>query len=166
MWNFQSQGGNVKTLLQESWVSSGHMEACREMISPEALENLIQLIPYQIKSVIKAKSYFPLKLNLSNPSRYQVRDHYTRCHYFWVTLYCIYFQRTTVYVPSSELWLSHPLSSQRVCPSPRNQRGGTLAYGWGIWGSPNSDDWRKSLALCLLCGLYAPPREKPEFLVN
>ncbi len=20
------------------------------------------------------------------------------------------------------------------------------------WGSPNSDDWRKSLALCLLCG--------------
>jgi hypothetical protein len=31
---------------------------------------------------------------------------------------------TTVYVPSSELGLSHPLSRQRVCPSPRNQRGG------------------------------------------
>ncbi len=32
---------------------------------------------------------------------------------------------------------------------PRNQRGGggTLAYGWG---SPNSDDGRKSVALCLL----------------
>ena len=35
-----------------------------------------------------------------------------------------------------------PLSRQRVCPSPPNQRG---------WGSPNFDDWRKSLALCLLC---------------
>jgi hypothetical protein len=29
------------------------------MISPETLENLIQSIPYQIKSVIKAKGYFP-----------------------------------------------------------------------------------------------------------
>jgi hypothetical protein len=27
---------------------------------------------------------------------------------------------------------------------------GTLASVKG-WGSPNSDDWRKSLALCLLC---------------
>jgi hypothetical protein len=30
------------------------------MISPETLENLIKSIPYQIKSVIKAKGYFPL----------------------------------------------------------------------------------------------------------
>jgi hypothetical protein len=37
------------------------MEACREMISPETLENLIESIPYQIKSVIKAKGFFPLK---------------------------------------------------------------------------------------------------------
>ncbi len=29
-----------------------------------------------------------------------------------------------MYVHSSELGLSHPLSRQRVCPSPRNQRGG------------------------------------------
>ncbi len=56
------------------------------MISPETLENLIQSIPYQIKSVIKAKGYFPLKENLSNPSRCLVIDHYTRCHYFWDTL--------------------------------------------------------------------------------
>ncbi len=33
-------------------------------------------------------------------------------------------QSTTVDVPSSELGLSHPLSRQRVRPSPRNQRGG------------------------------------------
>jgi hypothetical protein len=31
------------------------------MISPETLENLVQSIPYQIKSVIKAKDHFPLK---------------------------------------------------------------------------------------------------------
>ncbi len=37
------------------------MEAWREMISPKTLENLIEFIPYQIKSVIKAKGYFPLK---------------------------------------------------------------------------------------------------------
>ncbi len=36
----------------------------------------------------------------------------------------IHIKSTTVYVPSSELGLSHPLSRQRVCPSPRNQRGG------------------------------------------
>ncbi len=31
------------------------------MISSETLENLIQSIPYEIKSVIKAKGYFSLK---------------------------------------------------------------------------------------------------------
>ncbi len=41
-----------------------------------------------------------------------------------------------------------------LCPSPQNR-----GRGWGGhtrlrvtgWGSHNSDDWRKSLALCLLC---------------
>jgi hypothetical protein len=40
-------------------VSSDLINACREMISPETLENLIQSIPYQIKSVIKARATFP-----------------------------------------------------------------------------------------------------------
>ncbi len=50
---------------------------------------------------------------------------------------------------------SHPLSYQRVCTSPRNQRVGGEAHSPAVrgWGSPNSDDWRKSLALCLLCGM-------------
>jgi len=51
------------------------VEACWEMIIPETLENLIQSISYQIKSVINAKGYFPFKLNLSNPSRCLVIDH-------------------------------------------------------------------------------------------
>ncbi len=43
----------------------------------------------------------------------------------------------TVCVPSSELGLSQPLSRQRVCPPPPNQRGGgTLACGWGVGGVP------------------------------
>ncbi len=62
---------------------------------------------------------------------------------------------TTVYVPSLELGLSHPLSCQPVCPSPRNKGRGAQHTRLRVrgWGSPNSDDWRKSLALCLLCGM-------------
>jgi hypothetical protein len=41
--------------------------------------------------------------------------------------------------PSSELGLSQPLS--RVFPSPQKHGGGgTLACGWGVGGSPNSDE--------------------------
>ncbi len=53
------------------------------------------------------------------------------------------------YVPSSELELSQPLFRQRVCPSPQNRGGGDTRLMARGWGSPNSDDWRKSLALCL-----------------
>ncbi len=42
-----------------------------------------------------------------------------------VTKY-LYLQSTIVYVPSLELGLSHPLSRQRVCPSPRKQGGGGI----------------------------------------
>jgi hypothetical protein len=41
----------------------------------------------------------------------------------WTTKY-INMKSTTVYVPSSELGLSQPLSRQRVCPSPQNRGGG------------------------------------------
>jgi hypothetical protein len=58
---------------------------------------------------------------------------------------------TTVYVPSSELGLSQPLSLQQVYPSPQNRGGGHTRLRVRGWGSPNYDDWRKSLALCLLC---------------
>ncbi len=57
---------------------------------------------------------------------------------------------TTVYVPSSELGLSQPLSRQRVCPSLQNREGAHSPAGEGL-GESQSDDWRKSLALCLLC---------------
>jgi len=57
-----------------------------------------------------------------------------------------------VYVASSELELPQPLSRQRVCPSPQMREGQTRLRVRG-WGSPNSDDFRKSLGHCLLCGI-------------
>jgi hypothetical protein len=59
--------------------------------------------------------------------------------------------------PLVAIGLSFPLSGQRVCPSPRYQMGGGGVYspaGEGL-GGPNSDDWRKSLALRLRCELRA-----------
>jgi hypothetical protein len=46
----------------------------------------------------------------------------------------------------------HPLSRKRVCSPFRNQRGVNTRLRGREWGSPNSDDWRESLVLCLLCG--------------
>ncbi len=64
---------------------------------------------------------------------------------------------TTVYVPSSELGLPHPLSRKRVCPTPPTR---LWVGGGGGWGSPNSDDWRKSLALYLLCAYQGTVQKK------
>jgi hypothetical protein len=67
-------------------------------------------------------------------------------------------ERTTVYGPSSELGLFHPLSRQRA--SPRNH-GGHIRVRVRGWGSPNSNDWRKSLALCQLCVFFCNRRLAP-----
>ncbi len=44
------------------------------------------------------------------------------------------FFSTTVYVPSSELGLPHPLSRKRVCPPSSPTKGGHC--GWGGWEVP------------------------------
>ncbi len=46
--------------------------------------------------------------------------------------------------------LPTPLSPASVPLPPR--KGGHTRLRVRGWESPNSDDWRKSLALCLLCG--------------
>jgi hypothetical protein len=48
-----------------------------------------------------------------------------------------------------------PLSRQRVCPPPQNQRvgGGQHSLAGEGAGGADSDDWRESLALCILCDL-------------
>jgi hypothetical protein len=58
-----------------------------------------------------------------------------------------------VYVPSSELGLSHPPppSRQRVCPSPQNQRGDILACVLGVGGVPIPTTGEKLSALPTLC---------------
>jgi hypothetical protein len=70
----------------------------------------------------------------------------------------VYIKSTTVFIPSSELGLSQPLSRQRMCPSPQNRgEGGHTCLRVGDWGSPNSDDWRKGLAL-----LHPSPPSSPS----
>jgi hypothetical protein len=66
----------------------------------------------------------------------------------------VYIKSTTVYVSSSELGLSHPLSHQRECPSPKNQRGGVHSPAVEVLGESQFLRLEKSLALCLLCGIY------------
>jgi hypothetical protein len=50
---------------------------------------------------------------------------------------------------------SPPPLPQASVSLPRNQKGRHTRLRVRGWGSPNSDDWRKSLALCLLCGFLA-----------
>jgi hypothetical protein len=64
----------------------------------------------------------------------------------------IHINSTTVYVPALGLGLSHPLSRQRVCPSPRNQIVvGTLACGWGVGESQFQRLEKKLSTLPTLC---------------
>jgi hypothetical protein len=59
--------------------------------------------------------------------------------------------------------LPTPLSPARLPLPPRTGGVGVTLDRLRVrgWGSPNSDDWRKSLAICLLCvcrGLKIPPK--------
>ncbi len=59
--------------------------------------------------------------------------------------------------PLLRIGTPHPLSRKRVCPL--GTEGGTYSSaGGGWWRGPNSDDWRKSLALCLLW-VFASPKK-------
>ncbi len=69
-----------------------------------------------------------------------------------------------------------PLVGIRTLPSPLSPESVPLPPepGWGGghtrlrvrgWVSPNSDDWRKSLALCLLCGRDAYSGLSPSIYV-
>ncbi len=48
-----------------------------------------------------------------------------------------------------------PLVGIGTAPPPQAKGGRAHSPAGEGWGSPNSDDWRKSLALCLLCGYIA-----------
>jgi hypothetical protein len=79
----------------------------------------------------------------------------------FVTKY-LYIKSTTVHVPSSELGLSQPLSlASKGAPPPTTGEGGTTRLLVRGRGSPYSDDWRKSLALYLLCGLCTQRKLAP-----
>ncbi len=72
----------------------------------------------------------------------------------------MYIEHHSVFSPRRH-WDSHNPSPASECAPPRTK-------GWGVhsprlrlrgWGIPNSDDCRKSLALCLLC---APNQHKDD----
>ncbi len=65
---------------------------------------------------------------------------------------CIYIDYHSVCPLVGIVTLPTPLSPASV-PLPPEWGGGHTRQRVRGWGSPNSDDWRKSLALCLLSGL-------------
>ncbi len=74
----------------------------------------------------------------------------------------VLYQAQITYIPRVPQCQSHcrnrtpprPLSRNQVCtpPPPEPKEGGHTRLLVRGWRSPNSDDWRKGLALCLLCG--------------
>jgi hypothetical protein len=81
----------------------------------------------------------------------------------------VHIKSTTVYAPRRN-WVSpNPLLASECSPPPRNRGGGgTLACGWGVGGSPNSDEGHTlwySLYVHTLCTLgiyldgYASPKD-------
>ncbi len=74
----------------------------------------------------------------------------------------VYVKGTTECMSPRRNWDSpNPSLAGEYAPrSPQNREGGHTRLRVRGWGSPNSDDWRKSLALCLLCDL---PRFSPTW---
>ncbi len=72
-----------------------------------------------------------------------------------VHMYTVYLEYHSVCMSPRPNW-DRPLSRKLMCtrPHPGTKGVGTLACGWGSVGDPNPNDWRKSLAVCLLCGPY------------
>jgi hypothetical protein len=77
---------------------------------------------------------------------------------FTITKY-IYITSSPVYVPSLELGLSHPLSRQRVCPSPRNRGGGHSPAGEGLGESKFRRLEKKLSTLPTLCSRCSNTKE-------
>jgi hypothetical protein len=60
--------------------------------------------------------------------------------------------------PLVGIGIPSPASEFALSPEPGGGGGVHTRLRVRVWGSPNSDDWRESLALCLLCGgLYCFP---------
>ncbi len=64
--------------------------------------------------------------------------------------------------PSRNWDSSTPSSVSDCAPPPGSKGGGHTRLRVRGWGSPNSDDWRKSSALCLLCDQTQPRRNHPR----
>ncbi len=94
--------------------------------------------------------WFPLSLKHWSPLRYThkvliYKEHQSVCPRVGIG---------TLPTPLLQASVSSPNS-----PPPRPKGGGHARLRLRGWGSPNPDDWRKGLALCLLCGYTLPHRK-------
>jgi hypothetical protein len=76
-------------------------------------------------------------------------------NYFWAVNHKVHIcaPRVTQCLSPRPNWDPHPLSCKRVGPPPPETKGGQHLPAGEEAGGPNSDDWRKGLALCLLCAM-------------
>ncbi len=76
----------------------------------------------------------------------------------------LYIQSTAQCMSPRRNWGSpNPSPASECAPPPQPKgKGGAQSPAGGGWGSPNSDDWRKSLALCLLCGYKQAGKDKKK----
>jgi hypothetical protein len=66
--------------------------------------------------------------------------------------------RCTVHITKYSYILIINIEYHIVCAPPPEPKGeGHTRLRARGWGSPNSDDWRKSLALCLFCDVHIRP---------
>ncbi len=73
-------------------------------------------------------------------------------HYVYPRSQSTYIYRAPQCMFPRRNWASPNPSPASKCALPPTKRwGGHTRRRLKGWGSPNSDDWRKSLALCLLC---------------
>ncbi len=98
-----------------------------------------------INHLLHSRLYTHTPLNKINPPTLARGTSLTQSTYIYRLPQCMSTRRN---------WdsITPPPSRQRVCPSPRYQGGGGGHTRLRVrdWVSPNSDDLRKSLALCLL----------------
>jgi hypothetical protein len=92
-----------------------------------------------------SKERIKISFGSADAYKYYLESRLCNHHFFILFLsQSTYIPRVPQGLSPGPNWDPHPLSRKQVCPppEPKIDDGG---------GGPNSDDWRKSLALCLLC---------------
>ncbi len=144
--SFFSPNTTVATFLVPAWgIYSTLTQNCR--LNPQSgSKNLASGTQESIKNLNNL-----LTLNPTHPLAHKVR------------IYKDYYMYSVLYVPSSELGLSQPLSRQGVCPYPQNRGGGGSPAGEGLGESQFRRLEKKLSTLPTLCSSLRKDIRKPKF---